>query len=546
MKMLRYILSVVMTLLVSSCANDGYVGTITIEEKPISFSTSTGIGSRAEGIEAAALLGNRFVVYGEKELSNADGSTSSQTVFPGYVVAYEENSANTTESNRHGWEYVLDYQTIKYWDFAATTYRFNAYSLGKGATENASTSYATVSNARQDSCTFTGSEAQLSTCYVSDRNSISTNSLNGTQSVRLSFKSIAARLRFAFYETIPGYAVKEVKFYIDDATPLEDCSMKGEFITFGSHTAKYTTDGLSSMITPTETQPTHAFGELVYQNAVPSTYLSAEEFVGTLSSAPTYAKGNDAGYYTRIIAYPGNNKPLQLKVSYILASTDDSGQEIPITDAEATVPAEFCRWNANYSYTYLFKLTDDKLKPITFDAYSIADNTSDNQQGTITTVGQYSITTYQVGSTDNQGVGYKPGVDIEVAVFYNGSEQSGMSNVELNSKDGTSFEDGKTYPKNYVLIYHQVTTDEWKVENNTPDKTTPSSGLYKETVERISEGRAVFNPDMTGTYRIEFWQQTDTLTVPSKLAVKIVKCDASYIEINNEGTDNNYRHAPKK
>ena len=71
----------------------------------------------------------KFTVYGYK---NKVGDTYPyQTVFPGYIVNWIDKSANTTTSNTNDWEYVnqqpigaTEQQTIKYWDWSSSAYRF--------------------------------------------------------------------------------------------------------------------------------------------------------------------------------------------------------------------------------------------------------------------------------------------------------------------------------------------------------------------------------------------------------------------------------------
>lgn len=66
-----------------------------------------------------------FQVWGYKNMPNDE----LQTVMPGYTVRWIENSAATSTSNSHGWEYLdeIKEQTIKYWDWSATAYRFFGY-----------------------------------------------------------------------------------------------------------------------------------------------------------------------------------------------------------------------------------------------------------------------------------------------------------------------------------------------------------------------------------------------------------------------------------
>lgn len=76
--------------------------------------------------------GKLFTVFGYKNtgMEGTDNYTAYQTVFPGYTVKWTENTAATTTTNSHDWEYVgqeflgQDEQTVKYWDWSAKAYRF--------------------------------------------------------------------------------------------------------------------------------------------------------------------------------------------------------------------------------------------------------------------------------------------------------------------------------------------------------------------------------------------------------------------------------------
>lgn len=70
-----------------------------------------------------------FKVWGYKNLSFEAGEYgTTQTVFPGFLVNWAANTAATTSTNTHDWEYVGqgDDQTVKYWDLDAKAYRFFA------------------------------------------------------------------------------------------------------------------------------------------------------------------------------------------------------------------------------------------------------------------------------------------------------------------------------------------------------------------------------------------------------------------------------------
>jgi hypothetical protein len=268
------------------------------------------------------------------------------------------------------------------------------------------------------------------------------------------------------------------------------------------------------------TSTSHAFGNLNYSKAA-SGWLGqygGSVYLGVLSSAPTYA-GNAAspGYYTNILPYPENNTPITINVDYTLVSLDKSGQEINITNATAVVPSQFCQWKSNYSYTYLFKITDSELNPISFEAVGEIDNTTNNEQGTITTVDDYSITTHQKSDTDEEGITYEsmPYIadrPIEIAVV----KGDGSVKPKL---DGTT---------DFVRIYHQTTVNEWIVE---PSPVEPSTGLIPVTYD--ANGIAKFTPSETGTYRIEYWHTGESVY----RAVKIVAIGAILNSVGHMGTD---------
>ena len=99
---------------------------------PIAF--SGGLQEEQTVTRATPLQGNDgsgvtfFKVYGFKN-TNVEYSQY-QLVFPGYVVNWVNNTANSSTTNSSGWEYVNQQplgqaeQTVKYWDWNARAYRF--------------------------------------------------------------------------------------------------------------------------------------------------------------------------------------------------------------------------------------------------------------------------------------------------------------------------------------------------------------------------------------------------------------------------------------
>ena len=326
------------------------------------------------------------------------------------------------------------------------------------------------------------------------------------------------------------YAVKDVKFHIGSgSTQYSECTVNGIFNISGTLTLDYDysdsdNPDVNVSLANANQAASHTFGNLNYTTAA-SGWLaqnSSSIYLGVITSAPTFAgDASNPGYYTNVLPIQNNDTPISIAVDYTLVSLDKSGQEIEITGATAFVPVEFCQWKPNYSYTYLFKITDSELSPITFVAMGEVDNITDNEQGTITTVDtEYSITTHQKDDTDEHGITYdytpyvadKP---IEISAV----KLEDLSKVVLVSEneDATDF----------IRIYHQKTANEWVAESDTSERVTAIS---------YASGIATFNPQLTGTYRIEYWHKAEGED-PERKAVKIVAIGAVLHGTGHMGTD---------
>lgn len=500
-------LAIFLLFFVCACAHDE-MDEMPLTQDEIKFVATSGKVTRAGGETSLAKYIDNFRVYG---INKNNTNNTNTLVFDNYVLWYDQQLSN---SNTNYWEYVgqnpIDHklQTIKYWNFSADHYYFWAVA---GAEDR----FFTRTNGMIESFSTPMTEVDGNASVLYYSKPLDVNKDNYSHPVTFHFVGAHSRMRMAFYETIPGYAVKDVKFHVGtNATQYSECMANGSFNVAGTLTLRYdnTTPDVTCSFTGTKKQASHSFGSLNYTTAASGALAQngKSDYLGVLSSAPTYAGNPETpGYYTNILPSPDNNTPLTIKVDYTLVSLDGSRQEIKITEADATVPAEFCRWKSNYSYTYLFKISDDKLKPITFVAVGEVDNTTDNEQGTITTMGEYSITTHQKGDTDENGISYEPYIatkPIEIAV----------SNANETGAEKVTLADGS------IKIYHQTTSYEWIVETT---ETDPVDDLS------FADGLASFVPQKIGTYRIEYWHNAE------KKAVKIVSVGAQLYSTDHTGTD---------
>lgn len=251
MDMKKYLFIAASALALASCSSEDFVGTEggNVENganKAIDFAGETGKTTRAAngnkgGADAAKLLGEKFYVLGTKGTLPA-GSPTTTKVFDNYQVAWEQNTAGTTSDNTNDWKYAgLEFvdlntshtgnQTIKYWDYSQPQYDFIAYSVGNNklvtdnkVTLNENEVYGSTivtpnaeNNKNYTSYTLKAKTIKdLKECYYTDVTTVEKGSYG--QPVKFTFKNLTARVRVAFYETVPGYSVKGLEFYKDDNT----------------------------------------------------------------------------------------------------------------------------------------------------------------------------------------------------------------------------------------------------------------------------------------------------------------------------------------
>lgn len=452
--MKKYFILAASALALAGCSSDDYLG----GENPgnenggstaINFGGATGKTTRADngGEGAASLLKNHFVVFGSKTVGN-----DKQTVYDHYDVKWVGDGADKkTQSNQAGWEYVGNTpnkntsladsptQTIKYWDYSASEYDFAAFSLGDLTGTGENDVYANQEDANgagdvaegkvriskinndASSYTITGKVDNIAKLYISDRvtakkENLSSSDISYNTAVKFNFRALKALVKIGIYETIPGYSVKDVQFYASDgntsSTPGLYSSEKTipagtgtATVTFGTNT----TNGEYNKAMVAWKSTSNA-KDITFKNLTLKEEENNEE-AGNKYLGRTNKDASLPENYTTVIP-SAEVGALNLKVDYTLVSTDGSGENIKVTGASAVVPAEYTQWQPNYSYTYIFKISDKTngstggqggeagLYPITFDA--VVTETSEGIQNTITTVSDPSITTYAKGNDLNE------------------------------------------------------------------------------------------------------------------------------------------------
>ena len=473
MKTKYFILAAVAGMTLASCSSDEFVGDISPstsqvknDTEAINFGFDLTNMTRGDiyGSAAAEKLGSHFYVIGTKG-TEGENNPSETLVFDNYSVSYTANTAGKTASNTANWEYVglpadanhvklsPNAQTIKYWDFNTTQYDFHAFSTGtkkavsgtSGAADEIGVTkslYGAGLASNATAYTFDIPNAEcLSNLYVTDITPVA--KANYGKDVVLKFKNLGAKLRIALYETIPGYSVQagSVTFYADAATPTDPSAddyvaptttgtlistdanglplkgtIKVSFPSVGTYNNSKANYNMASVDVTAGTgtgsnESTKTFGTIPSSEMVPAeaNETSGTLYIGRNLPAASFVGDKNADFYQ--LTFPvDDSHSLTLRVDYTLISTDGSNETITVHGAKAVVPSTYTKWQPNYAYTYIFKISDNTngttdyategLFPITFDAV-VADFTEvSGKQQTITTVATPSITTYQQNHAD--------------------------------------------------------------------------------------------------------------------------------------------------
>ena len=567
----------------ASCSSDEYVGdnspnalTSQGTDGAIAFSSYAGNMTRATSNTgtAAQMLDGQMKVLGVKKKNTGPVYT---TVFDNYVVW--SNTTNVTPSNpdattataaENGWEYVgsssqaygttptngtLDKdQYIKYWDYATDEYHFVAGSPVKDFTytitsgEIASASVTGINghlNPNTSGTPMTKTPVYIAAPVKKVNNDAAADKYN--TDVVFQFTRQQTYVRVGVYETVPGYKITSINFYEWDKekTPSagwKATSQSAHNIVLNSATAGYfkgTSGSTSVDVTYEWTTPSISgigYSSLVEQE---SWYggkldLSSTNPLATsrTEATTTYFYGIDddidANGYFVVLPMPSaaTAQPIIIKCDYTLTSLDGT-ETIDVKGATAAIPAAFCKWNPNTTYTYLFKISDNTngttgtegtdpegLFPITFDATVIAE-VDGTQQGYITTVSTPSITTYQDGSVVTAGVKY---VKDKAIYFTAQDDEDGTLNTLAAGDYDTPAVGGVHVFKLDAAATEAdlILTRPAKLKKFT---TTVGAAAWDINGQSVAASKwASFTPDATGTYAIEYCTQA----APAAFAYKIV------------------------
>ena len=279
---------------------------------------------------------DEFVVWGYKNMAFSTGVYGGkQQVFPGYEVDWQDNSATTSNSN--GWEYILTTkpdQTIKYWDWGAVAYRYYAVT----GSEDTDYTYYAESGTYGDSyekvyftMTADASSADniaatpyFSKLWFSTGNEALYPTRRFGKPVQLEFMKPFSKVRFMFNYSYEAEAIK-----------LKDPSFKptdnSKIDLMGTFTVTYPLEGTATSESYAITNIDHSVGLAEFDKEyIPEGGAEREVWYTVLPIDPSTPQGS----YTLSVSVNGLTKT-------------------------CVVPAQYMQWKPGFSYTYVFKITDD-------------------------------------------------------------------------------------------------------------------------------------------------------------------------------------------
>lgn len=523
--MKKYLFIAASALALASCSSEDFVGTEggnvdNGANKAINFAGETGKTTRAAngnkvGAEAADLLGGKFYVLGTKGTLPTNSPTTTK-VFDNYQVEWGANTAGTTSDNTNDWKYEglkfsdlnKDHngtsQTIKYWDYSQPQYDFIAYSVGKNTlvtdekdlVENKVLGTTIVTpnaenNKNYNSYTLKAKTIDdLKECYYTDVTTVEKGSYG--QPVKFTFKNLTARVRVAFYETVPGYSVKGLEFYKDDNTAKsEDISSNTSATLYTTGENKLAKNGEILVTYPVVGQTEKDKKTKGYNKAIVAVTQASDkeestlelgtvnyntEFLAKTAKEATMAGNKDDSYYTAVLPTEANGKPLTLRMNYTLVSDDGSNETIKVYGAKAVIPASYTQWQPNFAYTYIFKISDNTngatstnkddpegLFPITFDAVVADIDNVDFNHESITTVSTPSVTTYAFDDTKGEvikaygnGNEYPAATSTDIYVSVTATNASEAENIKVGAPMADLNKKGKLYTINKEVTEAEV------------------------------------------------------------------------------------------
>lgn len=318
--------------------------------------------------------------------SNVDGKSNWMYEGMGWAQFHGTYAGENVEK---GSKYASnnEYQYLRYWDNSAESTCFYAYVpyLNKGAV-GATVSYvdgtAKGTSDNTDTYVMTFPNGTIQHGYDDEQAyeymyaSTQVAAANYGHDVQLAFKRLNAKVNIKFWEDIPGYSVHMIDLgtvsgtdYTISAVPSIKDGATG---TYGYTNGKiYTSNGVKIQFANGAKTDIKQYKGATSQSplafATPTDAQISDNRPGATPSKTTYyaiPKGSSAQVLKDDAANIGAlvdcdadlaKTGLTFHVSYELISS--TGEKITVKDATVHVGKDYCKWEENKAYTYIFKIT---------------------------------------------------------------------------------------------------------------------------------------------------------------------------------------------
>lgn len=321
-------------------------------EVAIAFSGSLGEGESESHARTRAttspLSATHQTFYAWAYKNPASGST--ETVMQNYTVNWQENSAGSTTTNSRGWEYVNQQesgtvQSIKYWDFTASDYRFFGYA-GSGVTVDETSLPTSVDFSFDVNATTANLETLTATTPLYSKLWYNTGEgiSDDIQPVQLVFLQPYVKVRFLFRQSEPPETIFTLSGITFGPTTPDPPAVAKTIALTGTFTVTYPLSGITTKEETWAVVPTSpGTANTDYLTAFTKDYYVFVEDAFNREDVPATQAGEKKWY----IVLPAKDQGTYTLTVFV------NGEE-----RNVVVPAQYMNWQPGYEYTYVFKITE--------------------------------------------------------------------------------------------------------------------------------------------------------------------------------------------
>ena len=248
-------------------------------------------------------------------------------------------------------------QYLKYWDKSSQSVEFYAYAPYINGTATATINYSSKTITIPGEGIEDGYDDKSRHEYMFAYNKVENGEYG--HEVQLNFKRISARLNIKFYEDVKGYKVDILNLMEDENSGVAAAPAKavesGNTITYQYGTL-YHKGGAEINFSNTNPLLTVTGNSSKTFKQADKDHIKFAIPTETLPEEKTDAKASATNYYVIPANDDNTQTGLTFHVTYKLTS-EDTGETIIVRNATVHVKYDYCKWQPNYVYTYIFRIT---------------------------------------------------------------------------------------------------------------------------------------------------------------------------------------------